>query len=66
VVPDESACEVHAEVEITHPDRPERGTVWVSDEGMIRWECRVSQPGGPGGGVGPLEAAETIARSLQL
>jgi hypothetical protein len=63
VVPDESACEVYAEVEISNPGRAERGTVWVSDEGMIRWECQV---GPPGGGVEAAEAAETIARALSL
>jgi hypothetical protein len=61
VVPDESACEVYAEVEITHPGRPERGTVRVSDDGMIRWERRVGSPGGR-----PAEVAETIARALHL
>jgi hypothetical protein len=79
VMPDEAACEVNAEVEITNPARPDRGAVWVSDDGMLRWECRVGgdrspggvEPGGvqPGGvqpgGIEPLEIAETIARAIE-
>jgi hypothetical protein len=58
VVPDEAACEVYAEVEITNPARPGRGAVRVSDDGMVLWEC-------PADGTGALEFAEAIAAAVR-
>jgi hypothetical protein len=64
VARDESACEVYAEVEVTNPARHDRGRVWVTDEGVVRWECRFSDPARDIQGIDPEEISATIARSF--
>jgi hypothetical protein len=61
---DEAACEVDAEVEVTNPLQNDRGKVWVTDEGVVRWECRLSDPAQGISGIDPEEIARTIASSL--
>lgn len=64
VARDESVCDVYAEVEVTNPGRNDRGKVWVTDEGVVRWECRFSDPAQGIQGIDPGEMTRTIARSL--
>jgi hypothetical protein len=60
----ESMLGVYADVEVTNPARPDRGRVQVSDDGVIRWECRFSDPARDAKGIEPGEIARTLARSL--
>lgn len=53
-----------AEVEVTNPTCQDRGRVLVSDDGVIRWECRFSDPARDGRGIDPGEIARALARSL--
>jgi hypothetical protein len=39
-------CNVYAGVEITNPQQPDRGTVSVSDDGLIWWECDADELSG--------------------
>jgi hypothetical protein len=64
VMPDEVACEVYAEVEVTNPRQSDRGKVWVSDDGVVRWEFRLSDPTQGITGMDPEEISKTIASSL--
>jgi hypothetical protein len=61
VIPDDQFLEVSAEVEITDPERPERGRVWVTDN-VVRWECRLAD--GAGAGLQPAEVVMVIGRSV--
>jgi hypothetical protein len=44
----EEFCEVYADLIVTDQGRPERGTVLLSDEGMITWECPLAPARSPG------------------
>ena len=56
---DELFYTVDAEVKITNPEKPERGRVYITDDGFIRWECDSEEI--PGRAV---EVADTIASVL--
>jgi len=62
---DETTSRVtYAEVRVTNPARPDRGSVLAADDGGVWWTCRIR--GLPAGAAG-LEAGEiagTIARAL--
>lgn len=63
----DESCELYAEICITNPEMPNRGTVHVNDEGMIIWECRVNGPtAGDDQGIAPAELTRTIAAALQV
>jgi hypothetical protein len=53
-----------AAIIVANPARSDRGRVRVSDNGTIRWECRLSPQSADVPGVDPAEAAATIARAL--
>jgi hypothetical protein len=61
---DEPACEVHADVEVANPARPDRGTAWVTDEAAVLWECRFSDPARGLQGLAPADIATAIAQAL--
>ncbi len=61
---DDFFFEVWAEIEVTSPDRPERGIVMVDDDGSIRWECRFAIPGAVRPAIEPAEFAATMARVI--
>lgn len=64
--PDESS-EGYAEIRTSNPAKPDRGSVHVSDEGMILWECRVRGLAvGDDHGMSPGEVAQAIAGALQI
>jgi|HubBroStandDraft_4_1064222.scaffolds.fasta_scaffold121589_3 hypothetical protein len=44
--PNNDFCEVHTHLTITSPDHPTRGTVSLSDDAMVVWECRLGPPAG--------------------
>lgn len=53
-----------AEIVVINPARPDRGTARVGDDGMIRWECHLSDPAASIRGLSPDEIAGTSARAL--
>jgi hypothetical protein len=63
---DDALFEVHAEVAITDPDRPRQGSVWVSDDGVVRWSCRLNNEDEGIYGLEASEIAATIARALTV
>jgi hypothetical protein len=63
--PDDS-CEVDAEVCITNPAMPSRGAVRVNDEGMVLWDCCLSQSAADDNGITLDELVKTIADALAL
>lgn len=57
----------YAEIRAENPAKPDRGSVHVSDEGMILWECRVRGLAvGDDHGMSPGEVAQAIAGALQI
>ena len=60
----ETVLDVYTDVEVTNPARQDRGRVLVSDDGVIRWECRFSNPARDAEGIEPGEIARALARSL--
>jgi hypothetical protein len=56
--------ELPAEIAVTNPARPDRGTARVSDGGMILWQCHLRDPAASTPGIDPREIAGTIARAL--
>jgi len=61
---DDDLSELYAEIVVSNPARPDRGTARASEDGMIRWECRLSDPATSTRGIDPGEIAGTIARAL--
>jgi len=61
---DEDLSELYAEITVINPARPDRGSARASDDGMIQWECRLSDPARTTRGIDPGEIAGTIARAL--
>jgi len=61
---DEDLSEMYAEIVVINPARPDRGTAQASDDGMIRWECRLTDPARSTREIDPAEIAGTIARAL--
>ncbi len=61
---DEDLSELYAEIVVINPARPDRGTARASEDGMIWWECRLSDPARSTRGIDPGEIAGTIARAL--
>jgi hypothetical protein len=66
---DEASYDIRAEIEVTNPGRPERGSVWVADDRTVRWECQVSGPGSGTGGPGAevievTRVIKVIARTI--
>jgi len=61
---DEDLSEMYAEIVVINPARPDRGTAQASDDGMIRWECRFTDPARSTRGIDPAAIAGTIARAL--
>jgi hypothetical protein len=62
VIADDFFYDSYSEIVITNPARAERGTVWVSDDGVVRWEC---QYGEDAGRASLRDITETIARVLE-
>jgi hypothetical protein len=54
--------ELCADMSITNPGRPARGTVTLTDEGMIIWECRLASAGSAG--VSAQEVSAIVGRVL--
>jgi hypothetical protein len=50
-------CELDAEVRITNPAMPSRGAVQVNDEGMIIWDCCLTEPTAGHDGINPGRAS---------
>lgn len=56
---DDDNFDVFPEIWITNPAQPGRGMVRADDDGVVRWECRLT-----GRSVSPAEFAATISRIL--
>jgi hypothetical protein len=61
---DNSFLDVYSDVEVTNPACQNRGRVLVTDDGVIRWECRFSDPARDDRGIDPGQIARALARSL--
>ncbi len=61
---DEQFFEAYAEIAITNPAEPGRGTVRVADHGAICWTCQVYDAAGCSGGLSINDVATAVARSL--
>jgi hypothetical protein len=57
--------ELYSEIDIVNPAMPDRGRVRIDDEGIVRWDCRLSDPAQGIQGIGPADLADTIAQVLQ-
>jgi hypothetical protein len=57
---DNDSYEAYAEIQVTNPAAA-RGTVRVTDDGDLSWQCRAH---GPADGVPPAEIAAILARAL--
>lgn len=62
--PDQEALEVYSDIEVTSPDRPERGTVRVAGDGSLAWCCRARVAPEDEGALDLAEVAGIIARAL--
>jgi hypothetical protein len=58
---DDDFYEAYAEIEVTNPADPARGTARVTDDGDLSWQCTAC---GPDGGITPAEIAATLTRAL--
>lgn len=61
---DQQFFEAHAEITVTNPAEPSRGSACVSDHGAICWKCRAHQSVTSSVGLNTDEIAKTIARTL--
>jgi hypothetical protein len=61
---DDDYLEVDAEIKAINPAKPHRGSVIFTDHGLIRWECRLSEPGGSTPVIDTAEIVETIGLVL--
>lgn len=66
IAPDDVLCEVYSDIEVMNPEKRSRGRVLFDDDGVIRWECRISESAAGSQGIEPGEIAGTIARVLAL
>jgi len=57
---DHERYETYAEIQITNPASPARGTVRVTDDGDLTWSCTTRQAGG----ITPADIAATLTRAL--
>lgn len=64
VVPDHLCYQVYTEISATNPSRSERGICRVGDDGLVRWECRISEPAEGIQGLSLPDITATIARVL--
>jgi hypothetical protein len=64
VVPDDLFCEVYGEIKVINPARRDRGVARVTDDGVLRWECRLSDPSRSVAGIDAGEVAATIAKAV--
>jgi hypothetical protein len=58
---DNDFYEAYAEIQVTNPADPGRGTARVTDDGELSWQCTAC---GPDDGITPAEIAATLARAL--
>ena len=61
---DQQSFGTFAEIVITNPARPGRGTVRVADHGATCWEIQVREAAGCPGGLSISEVAITIGKAL--
>ena len=61
---DDLLFEVYAEIAITNPALPDRGTVRVADDGLICWHCQIRHPGHPDDGLDIGDITTALARTL--
>lgn len=59
VIEDHEIYRVFADVVITNPEKPERGTVHIGDDGWTCWQCHAGELAG-----GTADLADTIADVL--
>ena len=59
-------CELDAEVWAVNPAMASRGTARVNDNGMVRWDCRLSEPGAQDEGITLDELVKTVVNALML
>lgn len=52
------------EVKIFHPDRPERGTVRVTEDGALWWRCRLRDQPNSATGLDLAEITSSIVRAI--
>jgi hypothetical protein len=64
VVPEDLFCEVYGEIKVINPARRDRGLARVTDDGVLRWECRLSDPSRGIAGIDSGEVAVTIAKAV--
>jgi hypothetical protein len=60
----ESDFEVYAEITAINPAHPGRGTVRVSDDGLISWRGQIAGTGEPDEGLGVREITQALASAL--
>jgi hypothetical protein len=61
---DEQHFEVHAEITVTSPEHPGRGTVRITDDGLLRWHGQLRTPGHPDTELDLGRLTQTLARTL--
>ena len=62
--PSNAYWRIKDEVAVTNPDRPERGTIRVTDDGALWWRCQLrDQPSGSAG-LDLTEITSSIARAI--
>jgi hypothetical protein len=54
----------YTELRITNPNRPERGTATIADDGTTWWECTTHQPPGSQTALSLDNIADAITRAL--
>ena len=57
--------EVHVDVEVTSPARPDQGRVWVTDNCTTQWECTFGDPAGGIPGIDLAEIVRTVGKSAE-
>ncbi|MGH3407308.1 MAG: hypothetical protein ACRDRJ_33125 [Streptosporangiaceae bacterium] len=59
-------CEPDAEVCAMNPAMPSRGEVRINDQGMLGWDCHLSDRAAQNQGIAPDELVKVLAAALVL
>jgi hypothetical protein len=61
---DEQYFEVYAEISVTSPEHPGRGTVRITDDGLLCWRGQLRNPEHPDADLDLDQLTDTLARTL--